>query len=68
MIVTRHTGKHKNNHLTQTEAAKILGVTREHLNRVLRGHRASRRLLGRYTTLCARKSPARESQPPKPNP
>jgi hypothetical protein len=31
--------------ITQTEAAKRAGVTRWHLNRVLNGHRESRRLL-----------------------
>lgn len=31
--------------ITQTEAAERLGVTRWHLNRVLRGHRESKRIL-----------------------
>lgn len=30
--------------ITQTEAAKRIGVTRWHLNRVLRGHRDSQRI------------------------
>ena len=37
--------------LSQTAAAKKLGVTREHLNRVLRGHRHSRRLTSAYQKL-----------------
>lgn len=36
---------------SQTWAARQLGVTREHLNRVLRGRRESRRLLVRYRAL-----------------
>ena len=35
----------------QAAAAQRLGVTREHLNRVLRGHRQSRSLLRRYQAL-----------------
>lgn len=31
--------------ITQGQAARKLHVTREHLNRVLRGHRESRRIL-----------------------
>ena len=48
--------------LTQTAAAKALGVTREHLNRVLRGHRHSRRLLTRYHALTSprRKTPRKK--------
>ncbi len=37
--------------LNQTEAARRLGVTREHLNRVLRGHRESRRLMAAWSAL-----------------
>ena len=37
--------------LSQRCAARILGVSFEHLNRVLRGHRASRSLLARYEAL-----------------
>lgn len=37
--------------LSQTLAAKKLGVTREHLNRVLRGHRQSRRLTTAFQKL-----------------
>jgi hypothetical protein len=37
--------------LSQRRAARILGVSFEHLNRVLRGHRASRSLLARYEAL-----------------
>jgi CRP-like cAMP-binding protein len=32
-------------------AARLLGVTREHLNRVLNGRRQSRSLLRRHTAL-----------------
>ena len=34
-----------------TEAARTLGVTREHLSRVLHGHRVSARLLRRFSAL-----------------
>jgi plasmid maintenance system antidote protein VapI len=37
--------------LTQSRAAQMLGVTREHLNRVLRGHRQSRRLTQAFRQL-----------------
>jgi plasmid maintenance system antidote protein VapI len=37
--------------ISQTAAAKKLGVTREHLNRVLRGHRHSRRLMSAWQAL-----------------
>jgi transcriptional regulator with XRE-family HTH domain len=37
--------------LTLTAAAKALGVTREHLSRVLHGHRESRSLLRRYAAM-----------------
>ena len=37
--------------LGQGGIAQKLGVTREHLNRVLRGHRQSRRLLRAYHEL-----------------
>jgi hypothetical protein len=40
--------------VTQTNAAKILGVTREHLNRVLNGHRPSRRLTLRWNEFVRR--------------
>ena len=40
-----------NHKFSQRAAAQRLGVTREHLNRVLRGHRQSRSLLRRYQTL-----------------
>jgi hypothetical protein len=39
--------------MTQTRAAAVLGVTREHLNRVLRGRRQSRSLLARWESLKA---------------
>src|ERR1019366_1416355 len=37
--------------MTQTRAARLLKVTRGHLNMVLRGHRQSRSLLARYEAL-----------------
>lgn len=37
--------------LTTSMAARSLGVTREHLSRVLHGHRQSRRLLARHAEL-----------------
>ena len=49
--VTRHNSKElsvksqKHKPLSQSERAEQLGVTREHLNRVLRGKRESRRLI-----------------------
>ena len=36
---------------TLTAAARALGVTREHLSRVIHGHRPSRSLTRRYTVL-----------------
>ena len=40
-----------NHKFSQRAAAQRLGVTREHLNRVLRGHRQSRSLIRRYQAL-----------------
>lgn len=37
--------------VSQAEAARRLGVTKWHLNRVLRGHRVSASLLRRYAEL-----------------
>jgi hypothetical protein len=37
--------------ISQQEKANRLGVTREHLNRVLRGHRISRRLVADHNRL-----------------
>jgi hypothetical protein len=37
--------------ISQRRAARILGVTQEHLNRVLRGHRQSKRLLALHAEL-----------------
>jgi len=58
MTVTRHTknsktkkGRWPENYRSQGWAANQLGVTRPHLNRVLRGHRQSRSLLARYQKL-----------------
>lgn len=39
--------------LTQREAARQLGVTHEHLNRVLCGHRVSRRILREIAEMTA---------------
>lgn len=49
--VTRHTPKHTPKKPSQAWAAQRLGVTREHLNRVLKGRRTSRRLVQRYEAL-----------------
>lgn len=43
--------KGNNKPLSQGHAAKQLGVSREHLNRVLNGHRQSRRLLAKLANL-----------------
>lgn len=40
--------------ISQTEAAKMLGVTREHLNRVIHSHRKSPKLLESYKNLTRR--------------
>jgi plasmid maintenance system antidote protein VapI len=51
--MTRHMEENekKKAPITQTEAAEELGVSREHLNRVLNGHRQSRRLTRAYNDL-----------------
>lgn len=49
-MLPRHTEKTKPR-VSQAEAARRLGVTRFHLNRVLRGHRASRSLLAKWQAL-----------------
>jgi DNA-binding phage protein len=41
---------------TISEAARILGCTREHLRRVLNGHRSSRSLTARYEALKTRQA------------
>ena len=46
--------------LTITDAARHLGVTREHLSRVIHGHRESRSLWARFSALV--------SQPANANP
>ena len=58
--------------LSQRRAARILGVSFEHLNRVLRGHRSSPRLVELYNEVIARHqrrgaaaTSERESAPPK---
>jgi transcriptional regulator with XRE-family HTH domain len=52
-MVTRHTERTTliRTSLTQVEAARQLGVSRVHLNKVLRGHRQSRSLTNRYQAL-----------------
>jgi hypothetical protein len=54
--VTRHTEEIKPNRLTKASAARALGVTREHLSRVVHGHRQSRRLMAAWKKLLAEKS------------
>ena len=64
--------------ISQQSLADRLGVTREHLNRVLNGHRISRRLTERYRALRRELEEASNSFPsnnhthantqPKPNP
>jgi transcriptional regulator with XRE-family HTH domain len=50
--MTGHTNHSEGNApMSQTKAAAALGVTREHLNRVLRGHRQSPPLLARFAAL-----------------
>jgi|GEM_PF-2898706 transcriptional regulator with XRE-family HTH domain len=51
--------------ISQRRAARILGVTQEHLNRVLRGHRKSERLLAHYSELMTLQG--RETQAGRPN-
>jgi hypothetical protein len=51
IVVTVTAKKSKPKRPTQGQAAAALGVTREHLNRVLRGHRESRPLMRRYREL-----------------
>lgn len=46
----RHTSQNKPR-ISQAEAARRLGVTRWHLNRVLNGHRESRSLTAKYHAL-----------------
>jgi hypothetical protein len=55
--MTRHNGKGKPKAPTQGAAAAKLGVTREHLNRVLRGHRISKRLMRDYRDLLRNGAP-----------
>lgn len=46
-----HAGGHGRGQVSQETAAKMLGVSREHLNRVLNGHRESRSLMRRWREL-----------------
>jgi transcriptional regulator with XRE-family HTH domain len=65
-MMTRHQAKRHLEKLgiSQRSIAPQLGVRFEHLNRVLNGHRHSRRLLA----LIARLGPAHTSTPNHPNP
>ena len=58
--MTRHKAKVtlKNLGWTQQSAARALGVSFEHLNRVLGGHRESRRLLAAIAALPPRQDKA----------
>lgn len=49
-MLPRHTSQNKPR-ISQAEAARRLGVTRWHLNRVLNGHRESRSLTAKYHAL-----------------
>jgi predicted XRE-type DNA-binding protein len=49
-MLPRHVPENKPR-FSQAEAARRLGVTRWHLNRVLRGHRQSRSLTAKYWQL-----------------
>jgi predicted XRE-type DNA-binding protein len=58
MTVTRHNrqgktkrGRWPENYLSQEKAAALLGVSREHLNRVLNGRIESKRLKARHQQL-----------------
>lgn len=48
--------------MTQVEAAKLLGVSRGHLNRVLNGDRESIPLLARYYNLLLERRQAAETE------
>jgi hypothetical protein len=60
-MLPRQTPEKRAKTLSQRKAAKLLGVTPWHLNRVLRGHRESRSLLARYAALQAKHAAAPES-------
>lgn len=49
-MLPRHTSQNKPR-ISQAEAARRLGVTRWHLNRVLNGHRQSRSLTAKFHAL-----------------
>jgi transcriptional regulator with XRE-family HTH domain len=51
--------------ISQAEAARRLGVTKWHLNRVLRGHRESRSLLERYAELTGQNPTTQQLGPVK---
>ena len=59
MTVTRHKRERKKKKVTVSAAARKLDVTREHLSRVLHGHRVSRSLTARYQELLATEEAAR---------
>lgn len=59
-------GPGKSRGISMTAEARTLGVTREHLSRVLHGHRVSKRLLLKHAELLASHAKAaahREVQP-----
>lgn len=60
--MTRQTRKTKTK-LTQTEIAERLGISREHLNRVLQGVRTSRRLMRAYRQVLSGKPPTDYPRP-----
>lgn len=49
-MLPRHSQENKPR-ISQAKAARILGVTRWHLNRVLNGHRQSRSLTAKFIAL-----------------
>lgn len=51
MLTEQPTKSQPKTGITQRAAAKLLGVTHWHLNRVLRGHIKSRRLTAKYNQL-----------------
>lgn len=52
-MVARNTHKEKPKRLSNYWAAKVLGVSKSHLGRVLRGVRSSKSLMDRYQRLLA---------------
>jgi len=50
-VIAALNARFRRGRLSQGRSAKLLGVTREHLNRVLNGKRESRRLIQAYRKL-----------------